>query len=122
MCVDECRRAGYNAMEFVRIGGEVDEKGEPVEDSGRSAPVVREDRCIGCGLCQMRCHAINVKVQKLLQRSAIQVAAGEGKEDRILSGSYVALREERARRERDEEKARSPQDNAGSEYLPDFLK
>jgi NAD-dependent dihydropyrimidine dehydrogenase PreA subunit len=114
--------AGYNAIEFLRVGGKVNEKGEPVEDSGHLAPVVREDRCVGCGLCQMRCHAINVKVQKLLQHSAIRVAAGEGKEDRIPSGSHIALREERARRKRNEEETRSPQENAGSEYLPDFLK
>ncbi len=122
LCVDECRMAGYNAIEFIRVGGEVNEKGEPVEDSGRLAPVVREDRCVGCGLCQMRCHAINVKVQKLLQHSAVRVGAGEGKEDRILSGSYLALREERTRRKQNEEKSRSPQDHAGNEYLPDFLK
>jgi ferredoxin len=122
LCVDDCRAAGYNAIEFIRVGGEVDEKGEPIEDSGRLAPAVREDRCVGCGLCQMRCHAINVKVQKLLQHSAIRVAAGEGREDRVLSGSYIALREERARQKQNEEKTRSLQDNAGSEYLPDFLK
>jgi ferredoxin len=122
LCVEECRMAGYNAIEFIRIGGEVDEKGEPVEDSGRLAPVVREDRCTGCGLCQMRCHAINVKAEKRLRVAAIRVVAGEGKEDRLRSGSYVALREERAKRKRDEEKTRSPQNNAGSEYLPDFLK
>jgi ferredoxin len=123
LCVDECRMAGYNAIEFLRVGGEVNEKGEPVEDSGYLAPVVREDRCVGCGLCQMRCHAINVKVQKLLPHSAIRVAAGEGREDRVLSGSYVALREERIRRkQQNEEKTRSLQNNAGSEYLPDFLK
>ena len=122
LCVEECRMAGYNAIEFIRIGGEVDEKGEPVEDSGRLAPVVRKDRCTGCGLCQMRCHAINVKAEKRLRGAAIRVVAGEGKEDRLLRGSYVALQEERARRKRNEEKTRSPQDNAGSEYLPDFLK
>ena len=123
LCVDECRMAGYNAIEFIRIGGEVDKKGEPVEDSGRLAPVVREDRCTGCGLCQMRCRAINVKVQKLLPCSAVRVAAGEGKEDRLMSGSYVALRKQRAGQMRNnEERTRSPQDNAGSEYLPDFLK
>jgi hypothetical protein len=36
LCVDECRTAGYNAIEFIRVGGEVDEKGEPVADSGAS--------------------------------------------------------------------------------------
>jgi len=122
LCVDECRMAAYNAIEFLRVGGEVNEKGEPVDDSGCLAPVVREDRCIGCGLCQMRCHAINVKAEKRLRSSAIRVVAGEGKEDRLQSGSYVVLREERARRKRDEEKTRSPQNNAGSEYLPGFLK
>jgi hypothetical protein len=70
----------------------------------------------------MRCHAINVKAEKRLRVAAIRVVAGEGKEDRLRSGSYVALREERAKRKRDEEKTRSPQNNAGSEYLPDFLK
>jgi ferredoxin len=122
LCVDECRRSGYDAIEFIRIGSAVDEKGEPVEGSGYVAPVVREERCVGCGLCQMRCHAINVKTEKLLGCSAIQVMAGEGKEDRIRSGSYIALREERAKRKRNEEEARSRQENAGSEYLPDFLK
>ena len=122
LCVDECRMASYDAIEFTRVGSRVDDKGDPVEDSGSLAPVVREDRCVGCGLCQMRCHAINVKAEKLLRRAAIRVAAGAGKEDRIRSGSYVALKQERARRKRNEEKASSPQNNAGSEYLPDFLK
>jgi ferredoxin len=122
LCVDECRMAGYDAIEFTRVRGEVDEKGEPVEGSGSLAPVVQEDRCVGCGLCQMRCHAINVKAKRLLGRSAIRIAAGEGNEDRIRSGSYLALRAERARRKRDEENSRSPQNNAGSEYLPDFLR
>jgi ferredoxin len=122
LCVDECRMAGYDAIEFIRMGGEADEKGEPVEGSGRLAPVVRQDRCVGCGLCQMRCHAINVKAQKLLPHSAIRVAAGEGKEDRIVSGSYVALRDERVRQRQNEEKTSRPQNNAESEYLPDFLK
>jgi NAD-dependent dihydropyrimidine dehydrogenase PreA subunit len=122
LCVEECRMAGYEAIEFIRVGGAVNEKGEPVEDSGCLAPVVREDRCIGCGLCQMRCHAINVKARKRLPHSAIRVMAGEGREDRLLRGSYVALREERARRKQDEEKAGGPPDHAESEYLPDFLK
>lgn len=48
------------------------------------------------------------------------ITAGKGKEDRILSGSYIDLREQ----ERLQEAAR-PQNStkAGSdEYLPDFLK
>ena len=122
LCVDECRMAGYDAIEFTRAGGEVDEKGEPVQGSGYLAPVVREDRCVGCGLCQMRCHAINVKAQRLLGCSAIRIAAGAGNEDRIRSGSYLALRAERARRKQSQEKESQPQDKAESEYLPDFLR
>jgi ferredoxin len=117
LCVDECKMAGYDAIEFTRVGGEVNEKGEPVEDRGYLAPTVREDRCVGCGLCQMRCHAINVKAQKLLVCSAIRIAAGAGNEDRIRSGSYLALKAERVRCRQSH-----PQDKTGSEYLPDFLK
>ena len=121
LCVDECRMAGYNAIEFIRVGGEVDEKGEPVEGSGHLAPVVREDRCVGCGLCQMRCRAINVKSKRLLDRSAIRVVAGAGKEDRIVSGSYIVLREQRSRQQR-EQRNRSEENAGGAEYLPDFLR
>ena len=34
----------------------------------------------------------------------------------------IAQREERVKRQQNEEGSRSPQYNAGSEYLPDFLK
>jgi NAD-dependent dihydropyrimidine dehydrogenase PreA subunit len=112
--------AGYNAIEFVRVGGELDEKGEPVEGSGFLAPAVREDRCVGCGLCQMRCRSINVKNKKLLAASAIRVVAGPGKEDRIMSGSYRALQEQRDRQQREQQGM--SEDPAGTEYLPDFLK
>jgi NAD-dependent dihydropyrimidine dehydrogenase PreA subunit len=122
LCAEECRRAGYDAIEFVRVGSRVDEKGEPVEGSGQLAPMVREDRCIGCGLCQMRCHAINVKAEKRLRRSAIRVVAGAGTEDRIRTGSYLALREERTRRKQKEDEAHSQPEDAGGQYLPDFLK
>jgi NAD-dependent dihydropyrimidine dehydrogenase PreA subunit len=92
----ECRMAGHNAIEFIRVGGQIDESGRPVEGSGYLASVVREDRCVGCGLCQMPCRSINVKSKKLLSGSAIRVLAGPGKENRIVSGSYLALKEERA--------------------------
>ncbi len=122
LCFDECWTAGYEAIEFIRVGGAVNEKGEPVDGSGYLAPVVREDRCIGCGLCQMRCHAINVKAEQRLPRTAIRVGAGEGREDRLLRGSYIALQKERARGKQEVERAGRPRDRAGSEYLPDFLK
>ena len=36
---------------------------------------------------------INVKQQHKLKHTAIEVLAGEGKEDRLRSGSYRGLRE-----------------------------
>ena len=121
LCVDECRMAGYDAIEFIRVGSEVDETGRPVEGSGYLAPVVREDRCVGCGLCQMRCRSINVKSKGLLQSSAIRIVAGPGREDRISNGSYLALSEERARQRREQQK-RIEEMTGGTEYLPDFLR
>jgi len=121
MCVDECAAAGYDAIEFVRLGGEFDTDGAPVEGSGYLAPVVLAERCVGCGLCQMRCHSINVKNKKLLERTAIHIEAGPGKEDRIAKGSYLALQRERAERQAE---SRQPQgnDEPSGDYLPDFLK
>jgi ferredoxin len=113
LCVDECIAAGYDAIEFMQAHTEVDDDGLPVEGTGFLAAVVLPDRC---GLCQTRCHAINVKEKHLLDASAI-IEAGAGKEDRLMSGSYVQLREQ----EQAERKAK--QKNQGDEsYFPNFLK
>jgi hypothetical protein len=47
-------------------------------------------------LCQTRCFAINVAERGVLAESAIVIEAGPGKEDRLLRGSYIALREQEA--------------------------
>ncbi len=60
LCVDDCAAAGYHAIEFIRVGTQADEMGNPIEDSGFLAPVVLADKCVGCGLCQTRCYGINV--------------------------------------------------------------
>jgi len=122
MCVDECIAAGYNAIEFIRVGVEVDEDGMPVEDTGYLAPVVLTDKCVGCGLCQTRCYGINVKARHLLKETAIWIEAGAGKEDRIMNGSYLALREEERKRRREDQEKLLDQKSSGSDYLPDFLK
>ena len=119
LCYDECRASGYDAIEFVRLHVELDEDGLPREKSGYLAPVVLPDLCVGCALCQGRCYGINVKDKRLLGRSAVEVFAGAGKEDRLESGSYLALRAEEKRRR--EEELRRQNDNAGDSYLPDFL-
>ena len=120
ICADECHMAGYDAIEFLRVRVDVDEAGAPVEGSGYVAPVVVADRCVGCGLCQMRCFAINVQEKRLLASSAIGVEAGEGREDRIARGSYRALRA--AERQAREEEERRTGTSGDQEYLPDFLK
>jgi len=117
LCVDECAVVGYNAIEYIHIGVEYDNWGMPIADSGFLAPVVLKDKCVGCGLCQARCYAVNVKDKNLLNESAVMVIAGPGKEDRIVTGSYRDLQNERTNR------VKQHQINAPkNEYLPDFLR
>ena len=73
---------------------EVDDASQPIEGSGFLAPVMIDDQCVGCGLCQTRCYSINVRERGVLTESAILVEAGDGKEDRIMTGSYLALRQQ----------------------------
>lgn len=120
LCVDECIAAGYDAIEFLRVGTQTDEDGTPIEGSGFLAPVVDASKCVGCGLCQTRCYGINVAEKGLLRASAIVIEAGEGKEDRLMSGSYVALRQEEQRR-RDEARREAGKEPGGGGYLPSFL-
>jgi len=121
LCVDECDAAGYHAIEFERVHVETDEMGMPIEGTGYAAPRVRDDLCVGCGLCQARCYQVNVKDKSLLQESAIIIEAGKGKEDRMHRGSYIALREaEEAERKARIQQQNEESDNGGS-YLPDFL-
>ncbi|MCC9655024.1 4Fe-4S binding protein [Rhodopirellula halodulae] len=95
LCVQECISAGYDAIEYTQVGVEVDAQGNPVDGTGFTAPVVLADKCVGCGLCQTRCVAINVKERGVLDHSAIIVETGEGREDRVMSGSYKAMHDER---------------------------
>ncbi|MBN1975515.1 MAG: 4Fe-4S binding protein [Sedimentisphaerales bacterium] len=117
LCVEECKAAGYNALEYIRVGIQYDNWGMPIEDSGFLAPVVIEEKCVGCGLCQVKCHAENVKELGLLKRSAIIVKNGLGKEDRIIKGSYKQLQAERINKKRQLLPAAPKND-----YLPDFLR
>ena len=122
LCVDECAAAGYRAIEFTKVGTTMDPFGEPIESSGFLVPVVLSEKCVGCGLCQTRCFAINRKAKGLLEESAIQVVAGEGKEDRLMSGPDLALREQRQRKREEERRNLLKQSEGTGGYLPDFLK
>ncbi|MFT5527773.1 MAG: NAD-dependent dihydropyrimidine dehydrogenase PreA subunit [Pirellulaceae bacterium] len=119
LCVDECQAAGYDAIEFMQVHTSVDDDGLPLEGTGFLAPVVLDDKCVGCGLCQTRCFNINVKDRHVLDVSAIIIKAGTGKEDRLMDGSYSQLRhrerESRAQesraQERRKQRPQSPNDN-----------
>ena len=113
LCVDECNAAGYEAIEFTKVHTQLDEAGHPISGSGYLAPVVLADKCVGCGLCQTRCFGINVKEKHLLAESAIVIKAGPGKEDRLMSGSYVRLREHEAANRKQEER----KETGGSEFF-----
>jgi ferredoxin len=82
LCFDECNAAGYRAIEMRPIKlatGPVPESAfspEEIEQMGRIlAPFVKPDACVGCGLCEYRCHSACVGQQKLLTRSAVTVKA-----------------------------------------------
>ncbi|MCP4169223.1 MAG: 4Fe-4S dicluster domain-containing protein [Fuerstiella sp.] len=115
LCVQECNAAGYNAIEFTQVGAVADENGEPIDGTGYRAPVVLADKCVGCGLCQTRCHGINVKEKGLFSESAIIIEVGDGREDRLMSGSYIELRNAAHQEDRT-----GPAVSAGGEYfVPD---
>lgn len=115
ICANECKSAGYNAIEFERVHPEMDEDGMPIEGSGFLAPVVIREKCVGCGICQSACHRRNVKTRHLLNSAAITVHAGDGKEDRIEHGLYTDLRAE-------EEKERFRRKRKINRQLGDFYK
>ncbi|MDG1895834.1 MAG: 4Fe-4S binding protein [Fuerstiella sp.] len=112
LCVQECNAAGYNAIEYTQVGTIADDNGDPIDGTGYRAPVVLADKCVGCGLCQTRCHGINVKEKGLLDKSAIIIEAGEDYEDRLMNGSYIELRNA----EKQQQPA-SSSDTPASEYF-----
>jgi len=80
LCFDECNAAGYRAIEMRPIQlatGAIPEgmfSPEQIEQMGRIlAPFVKADACVGCGLCEYRCHGAMVNQQKLLQRRAVLI-------------------------------------------------
>ena len=78
LCYDECEAAGYHAIEMGEIRLQVGKIPEGVfspdqeEQMGRiTAPIVNAEVCVGCGLCEYRCHTALVKQRRLLPRAAI---------------------------------------------------
>ncbi len=82
LCADECDAAGYHAIEMRRIKLPVHEipeglfSDEEIEAmSHTEAPFIDAEACVGCGLCEYRCHAVLVKRQKQLGEAAVYVEA-----------------------------------------------
>jgi len=80
LCYEECLAAGYHAIEMrpIRLAlGDIPEgtfsEMELQEMSRIEAPFVRRGACVGCGLCEFRCHSQLVRNEKLLARSAVIV-------------------------------------------------
>lgn len=105
ICLRECQIAGYNAITmrpvipdnvtYDEFGQMIDEFGQLVADTALNGPVVNADLCVGCGICQSRCNHRLVEAERKLDAPAVIVIAGEGNEDRIMSGSYRKLRDDR---------------------------
>ncbi|MGE5610081.1 MAG: 4Fe-4S binding protein [Bacillota bacterium] len=84
LCYQECEAAGYHAIQMRTIQLKVGEVPAGVasqlelEEMARiEAPFVDAAKCVGCGLCEYRCHTALVKQQTLLPKRAIVVEAVE---------------------------------------------
>ena len=81
LCFEECRAAGYDAIEMREVRLELGDVPEGVfsemelEAMGRiQAPFVVREACVGCGLCEYRCHAAYVKQEHVLDTAAVTVS------------------------------------------------
>ena len=83
LCYAECNQAGYDAIELRSVSIELDPpppegmfSDMELDEMRRiKAPWVDADRCVGCGICEYRCHTRYVKQEKKLTESAIVVFA-----------------------------------------------
>ena len=83
VCYIECRQAGYDAIDMREIEIQLDPP--PPEGmfselelqamSHIRVPWIDADACVGCGICEYRCHTRYVIQQDELHRSAIVVVA-----------------------------------------------
>ena len=83
ICYVECAQAGYDAIELRWLQIELDppppegmfSELELEEMSRIRTPWVDADRCVGCGICEYRCHTKYVVQEDKLSKSAIVVFA-----------------------------------------------
>lgn len=98
LCYDECKAAGYHAIEIRTIKlhvGEIPEgvvSDEEREQMGHiTAPFVDPSLCTGCGLCEYRCSAALVHQRKKLTHAAIAVVSEDRKQPRTIRPLPTAL-------------------------------
>lgn len=92
LCYAECQRASYDAIEMREIRIELNPpppagmfSEDELEAMSRiRVPVVKTDACVGCGICQYRCHTRYAVQEETLSQSAIRVSAEN--EDRPRHG------------------------------------
>jgi len=119
-CYDECAKAGYDAIEFIRVGTQVDASGNPIPNTGYLAPTVLPEKCVGCGLCQSRCKHAVADILEIPEAPIVVLA--DGRDDRIETGSYLELRKLEEEKRRKEREARIEEAGGGDGFeLPDFL-
>jgi NAD-dependent dihydropyrimidine dehydrogenase PreA subunit len=83
LCYDECRRAGYDAIVMRTIRIELDPpppegvfSDQEIEEMSRiQVPTIDSAACVGCGICEYRCHTRYVTQEGRFQESAIKVKA-----------------------------------------------
>ncbi len=91
LCYVECQRAGYDAIGMKEIRIELNPPPPEgmfseleLESMSRiRVPVVNPEACVGCGICQYRCHTRQTVQKSTLRHSAIIVRAEN--EHRLLS-------------------------------------
>jgi MauM/NapG family ferredoxin protein len=99
LCFDECNAAGYRAIEMRRIelpAGQMPEgafsPAEIEEMTSIAAPFVNAAACVGCGLCEYRCHSANTRQHKLLPRSAVVIVAENAERPAARPGQQWRLK------------------------------
>ena len=95
LCFQECEAAGYHAIEMKAFKHQVKEEDMPPpgmfsDDELEAmltyhAPVIKEDACVGCGLCEYRCHQALVLQDGTLDERAIVVYA-ENEDRGVIKG------------------------------------
>ena len=88
LCYRECVEAGYDAIRMQPVRRSIDDlppEERPPEGLFSDVeldemltshvPIVDADKCVGCGICEARCHTRYVRQEAILGESAIRVVA-----------------------------------------------